>query len=230
VFSPAFSRIQDEPERIAATWARVARLMAAVTVPALAGLVVVAPDFVPLVLGEQWRASVPVVQVLAWVGIVQALQALNMDILMARDRTRTIFRFSILLCSAHLIAFSVGLQWGVIGVATAYAISTTLIEPISTVLAARSLGVSPMVFFRSVGRVFQAAIGMCLAVLLLREGLIDGDVAPAARLVMCIGFGAVVYGGLVLWRVPELAEEARNLLARRRGSRPVATQVAVAES
>ena len=47
VLSPAFCRMQDEPERIAAAWARVTRLMAAVTVPALAGLVVVAPDFVP---------------------------------------------------------------------------------------------------------------------------------------------------------------------------------------
>ena len=62
--------------------------------PALAGLVVVAPDFVPVVLGDQWTAAVPVVQILAWVGIVQALQSLNMDILMARGRARTMFRFS----------------------------------------------------------------------------------------------------------------------------------------
>jgi O-antigen/teichoic acid export membrane protein len=230
VFSPAFSRIQDDPERIAATWSRITRLMASVSVPALAGLVVVAPDFVPLVLGSHWVEAVPVVQILAWVGIVQALQTLNNDILMARGRARTIFRFSIVLCSAHLIAFSVGLEWGVIGVATGYAISTTLIEPINTVLAARSLGVSQMVFFRSVGRVFQAAIGMCIAVLLVRHGLLDSGVGPAGRLVLCIGVGAVVYGALVLWRVPELAEEARNLLQRRRGSRPMATQVAVAES
>ena len=43
VFSPAFSRIQDEPERIAATWARVGRIIAVVTVPMLGGLVIVAP-------------------------------------------------------------------------------------------------------------------------------------------------------------------------------------------
>ncbi len=152
VFSPAFSRIQDEPERIAATWARVTRILAAVSVPALAGLIVVAGDFVPVVLGEQWREAVPVVQILAWVGIIQALQTLNSDILMARDRTRTMFRFSAVLCAAHVIAFSVGLQWGVVGVAVAYAISTTLVEPFQTVLAARCLGVSPMVFFRSVAR------------------------------------------------------------------------------
>src|SRR3954447_4023885 len=179
VFSPAFSRIQDEPERIAALWARVARLMAVVSVPALAGLVVVAPDFVPLVLGDQWKDAVPVVQILAWVGIVQALQALNMDVLMARDRTRTMFRFAGVLTASHLIAFAVGLHWGVVGVATAYAISTTLVEPWMTVLAARSLGVSPLVFVRAIFGVFQAAIVMCGGVWLLRSWLVDVGVPPA---------------------------------------------------
>ena len=125
------------------------------------------------------------------------------------------FRFSIVVCTAHVIAFSLGLEWGVVGVAAAYAISTTLVEPVQTVLAARALGVSPMVFFRSVGRVFQAALGMCAAVLAVRYALVDGGVEPLARLLICIVTGAVVYGALCLWRVPELAEEARGLLRRR---------------
>lgn len=220
VFSPAFSRIQDEPARIAATWARVTRILAAVSVPALAGLIVVAGDFVPVVLGEQWREAVPVVQILAWVGIIQALQTLNSDILMARDRTRTMFRFSAVLCAAHVIAFSVGLQWGVVGVAAAYAISTTLVEPFQTVLAARCLGVSPMVFFRSVARVFQAALGMCAAVLAVRYALVDGGVDQLPRLLLCIASGAVAYAALCAWRVPELADEARDLLRRRASSAP----------
>jgi O-antigen/teichoic acid export membrane protein len=215
VFSPAFSRIQDEPERIAATWARVSRLMAAVSVPALAGLIVVAPDFVPLVLGEQWTAAVPVVQILAWVGIIQAVQTLNSDILMARDRARTLFRFSIFLTTAHLIAFIVGLQWGVVGVAAAYAISSTLCEPVQTFLAARALGVSPMVFFGSIARVFQVAAVMCAVVLGVRYGLIDAGVEPLPRLLLCIVTGAVVYVALCAWRVPELAQEVRGVLGNR---------------
>jgi O-antigen/teichoic acid export membrane protein len=231
VFSPAFSRIQDEPERIAAMWARVTRLMAAVSVPALAGLVVVAPDFIPVVLGDHWENAVPVVQILAWVGIVQALQTLNSDILMARDRTRTMFRFSLVVTAGHLIAFSIGLQWGVVAVAAGYAISTTLIEPYQTVLAARALGVSPMVFFRSVSGVFQAALGMCAAVLVVRLTLVDAGAGELVRLLACISTGAVVYLALCLWRVPELTEEARTLL---RGRSPGASRLtpspAVAES
>ena len=215
VFSPAFSRIQDQPERIAATWARVARLIAAISVPALGGLVVVAPDFVPLVLGSQWDAAVPVVQVLAWVGIIQAVQVINMDILLARGRARTMFRFALVVTTAHLIAFAVGLQWGVIGVATAYAISSTLVEPAQTVLAARALNVSPMVFVRAIAGVFQAVAGMCIAVLALRNFLVDAGVGAEGRLVLCIMAGVLVYGLLCLWRVPELVVEVRGLLDRR---------------
>jgi O-antigen/teichoic acid export membrane protein len=229
VFSPAFSRIQDQPERIAATWARVARLLAAVSVPALGGLVVVAPDFVPLVLGKHWEKAVPVVQILAWVGIVQAIQVINMDILLARGRARTMFRLALVVTASHVIAFSVGLQWGVIGVAVAYAISTTLVEPAQTVLAARALGVSPLVFVRAVFGVFQAAIGMCAAVVALRVTLLEAGVAAEARLALCVAAGALVYALLCLWRVPELRNEAQALLAGR-AQRRMSLVAAPAES
>jgi polysaccharide transporter, PST family len=216
VFSPAFSRMQDDPERIAATWARVGRLLAVVSMPALCGLVAVAPDFVPLVLGPQWHDAVPVVQVLAWVGLVQAVQAINMDILMARDRPKTMFRFALVLTTSHVIAFIVGLQWGVVGVAVAYAISTTLVEPGQTWLAAKALGVSPMIFIRALWPVLQASIAMALVVAGVRLGLEDAGVHAAGRLLICVGVGAVVYAVLCWWRVPELAGEVRSLLSRRR--------------
>jgi len=231
VMSPAFCRLQDEPERIAAAWARVTRLLATVTVPALAGLVVVAPDFVPVVLGDQWAAAVPVVQILAWVGIIQALQSLNVDILMARDRTRTIFRFSLVLTTCHLIAFAIGVQWGVVGVAVAYAVSTTLIEPVQTVLAARALGVSAMVFVRSVASVFQAALGMCVIVFATRVALLDLGVPAVSRLAICIVVGALSYAALCAWRVPEVAAEVKGVLRRRGGgARPLGAAAAAAES
>jgi O-antigen/teichoic acid export membrane protein len=231
VMSPAFCRIQDEPERIAAAWARVTRLVAAISVPALAGLVVVAPDFVPLVLGEQWVAAVPVMQILACVGIVQSLQSLSTDILMARDRARFIFRFSIVQVSAHVLAFTLGLQWGVVGVAALYAISTIVMEPLMPVFAARALGVSPLVFFRALSGVFQAALGMCAVVLGARLALVDAGVAAAPRLALCIAAGIASYALLSLWRVPELRHELRGVLRRRAGvPQPIVPPPAPAEA
>lgn len=231
VMSPAFCRIQDEPERIAAAWARVTRILASLCVPALGALVVLAPDFMPVVFGSQWDAAIPIVQILAWVGIVQALQGLTVDVLMARDRTRTIFRFSLVLSTCHVAAFVLGLQWGVVGVAASFAVSTTLVEPFQTVLAARSLGVSPMIIVRSIAGVFQATLGMCVVLLGVRLALVDAGTPEALRLLICAAAGAVVYLGLCTWRVPELAAELRGVLRRKgSGGQRVAGQAAVVES
>lgn len=228
VLSPAFARLQDEPERIAALWARAARLVGTIAIPGLAGLVVVAPDFVPTVLGKQWESAVPVIQLLAWVGALQAVQAINVDILVARDRTRTLFRYSMFFCTAHVIAFTIGLQWGIVGVAASYAISSTLVEPVLTVLCARAIGVSPWVFPRALWGVVQAAAGMCAVLLGLRIALIDADVPPALRLLLLIVAGAAALVPLLAWRAPEVYRDVRSLLGSRgRGGGPVGQPAAV---
>jgi O-antigen/teichoic acid export membrane protein len=223
VLAPAFSRMQEEPERIAAAWARVTRLIGAIVIPSLVGLIVVAPDFVPVVLGEQWHAAVPIVQILAWVGILQALQTPNVDILMARDRTSTLFRYSVGFTVAHITAFVIGLHWGVKGVAVAYAISSTLVEPVLTYLTARALGVSPFTTLRAVLGVGRAALAMAAAVLVTRLALIDAGVSAGPRLAACIAVGGIVFLGLCAWWAPEVRRDVLSLIRR---SRPAAPAVA----
>jgi O-antigen/teichoic acid export membrane protein len=209
VLWPAFSRIQDDPARILSGWLRVTRVVAMVAVPSLMGIVAVAPDFVPVVLGDQWESAVTLIQVLAWVGLLQALQSLNIDILQARDRTSTIFAYSVFFTVAHVVAFSVGVQWGVVGVAVAYAISSTLVEPVLTVLTARAIGASPWTFVRNLAGIFQAGLVMLAAVLGARLLLIDADVGEAGRLALLMCVGAAVFLPLCLWRTPELRRELR---------------------
>jgi O-antigen/teichoic acid export membrane protein len=214
VLAPAFSRMQDEPERIAEAWARVTRLIGAIAIPSLVTVVIVAPDFVPVVLGSQWEAAVPVIQIVAWVGILQALQSINVDILMARDRTRVLFGYAVFFCSAHVAAFIIGLHWGITGVAAAYAISSTFVEPVLTVITARALGVSPLVPVRSIAGVVQAAAIMAAAVLATRVLLVSAGAPAGARLAACSVVAAIVFGAACLWREPELKRELRTVIGR----------------
>jgi O-antigen/teichoic acid export membrane protein len=218
VLFPAFSRLQDQPERIAALWIRATRLVGAISIPALCGLVVVAPDFVSVIFGDSWAAAVPLIQVLAWVGLLQSLQTLNTEILQARDRTSTIFAYSVVFFCAHLTAFVVGLQWGVRGVAVAYAISSTLVEPAFTWVTARALNVSPMRLVRALSGVVQASLLMAVVVFELREVLLGTQLADAPRLVLLILAGIAVYVPLCLWRTPELRADTialRSMVRRR---------------
>jgi O-antigen/teichoic acid export membrane protein len=222
VLAPAFARLQDDRDKLAESWARAVRLIGLLAIPSLVGLVVVAPDFVTVILGDKWDAAAPLVRVLAVVGVLQALQSVNIDILMARNRTATVFRYSILFTCCHITAFVIGLQWGVLGVATAYAISSLLVEPVLTILTARAIDVSPMVFVRAVADLFAASAVMAAVVAASQAALTSAGVPPLPRLIIDAAIGAAVFTGLVLWRMPSITAEVKGLLAQVRGRRRAA--------
>jgi O-antigen/teichoic acid export membrane protein len=222
VLWPAFAEMQDDRERIAAGWVRVTRILAAIAMPALAGLVVVAPDFINVVLGERWASAAPLVQALAWVGILQTIQVLSVDILQARGKTSVVFRFTVFFTIAHLISFIIGLQWGALGVAVAYAISSTFVEPVLTYLTCRELRMSPWLMVRGLAGVFQATVLMAAGVYLLRSLLVQAGVGELGRLAICIAAGAVLYVVATLWRVPELRAEIVRIRGEASPVRPIA--------
>ena len=229
VFFPAFAQIQDDRARIADIWARLGRIVGALSIPSLVGLVVVAPDFVHVVLGDRWSEAAPVLQVLAWVGLLQSLQTMNGDILQALDRTGTLLRYTVFFFVAHVAAFAVGLHWGILGVACGYAVSSTIVEPLYSWVTARALGVSPWYFVRAL-RGVAAATGVMLAMLMVvRFGLLGDDQAPLTRLAVLSLVGAATYIPMCIRWAPELLTEATRVRRHRRGYREVAAPPVVTD-
>ena len=229
VFFPAFSRIQDDPVRVADAWRRVNRIIGAITIPAMLGLVVVAPEFVAVVFGERWEEAAPVVRLLALVGMLQSLQGLNSSILQARDRTGTLLRYALVVLAASLTAFGVGLNWGIVGVAAAYAVASFVVEPYYTWLTARALGTTLGSFARALSGVAQAAVGMAAVVAAARVALLEQGAGDAPRLLLLVALGAAVYLPLCAWRAPEVLTELRQLLPGRRRARTAVAAAAAAE-
>jgi O-antigen/teichoic acid export membrane protein len=215
VLFPAFARMQDEPGRMARAWLRVNRVVGAISIPAMIGLVVVAPDFVVVVLGDRWRAAIVVIQILCWVGLLQSLQRLNSSILEARDRTQALLRYSVVVFVASLVAFVGGLHWGIVGVATAYAISSTIVEPYYTWVTARAVDLTLRDFVASLRGILEATAVMGLAVLAVRLALVNAGVAPSLRLLVSIAVGGLVYLPTCALRSPQMVAEIRGLLPAR---------------
>jgi O-antigen/teichoic acid export membrane protein len=229
VFFPAFARIQDDRARIATLWVRVMRMVAAISIPSLAGLVVVAPDFVSVVLGDRWHQVASVVRVLAWVGILQSLQTMNGDILQALGRAQTFFRYTVLFFCAHLLAFAVGLHWGIMGLAVGYAISSTVVEPLFAWTTARALGTPLWPIVKGLSGVAEATIGMLVVVIAARVFLLE-NLTPLERLLLIPAIGIATYVPLCYWRVPELFVEVRHLKRARRGAAEPALAVPATEA
>jgi O-antigen/teichoic acid export membrane protein len=217
VLFPAFSRMQGDIEALKQAWFRANRVIVAMTASALLGLIVVAPDFVDVVLGPRWRPAVPVIQILAVVGILQSVQGLNSSVLRAVNQTSALFKYSVVVTVASVSAFVLGLPWGIVGVAAAYAISSAIVEPYYSCLTARSVGLSLRGFVTPLLGVLQAVIGMGAAVLFARELMLSIGVPPVPRLLLEVGLGAAVYLPLLTWRAPEVALELRSARAHVRG-------------
>lgn len=212
---PALSRLQDERERLAAAWLRVTRVVATLLVPALGGLVVVAPDLIPVLLGERWAEVAPLLQILAAGVVVLSVSALSFQVLTALDRTGTLLRFSAVEATLLVAAIAVGVRWGLTGVAVAYALVHLPTRAWLAWLATRALGMPFSRYVASVAGVVQAALPMLAVVAATRAALVEAATPAWLRLVVVVAVGVALYVPLALWRVPELRGEARRLLGRR---------------
>lgn len=215
VFYAAFVRFQHDSRRLGEAWLRVNGLTGALLVPAFLGLLVVAPDLVPVVLGQRWHAAIPVLQLLSLGGVAQSLQAYNGNVYQALGRPGRFLRFMCFSTAVTVSAFVIGLQWGVVGVAGSFAVARWIVLFVNTVGISRLLDLSPLRPLRAYAAVISRAGVMAAAVAAGRLALIEAGLPPGLRLVSLIAAGTIVYVGLTLVAAPEVVRDIRTSLRAR---------------
>jgi PST family polysaccharide transporter len=209
VLFPAFSRIADKRDRLISGYLRASRLIVAIVLPLFLLIVITIPDLVPVVLGSKWSSTTTVIQVLAWLGILQSLRALNTAILLACDRPGLLFRIALIGLPVYVLGFVVGLRWGIVGVASGATIAASIIQPLYTIAAARTLGIRSLEVIDQCRRVILAAAASFALALALRFVLVDLDLSAAARLSVLVFTFVLLYVAIALKAEPRLRDEAR---------------------
>lgn len=130
VMVPALSRMTHEPERYRHAFLRVLPLVLLFALPGVAFAVATATLFVPLVLGEQWQDSARIFQALGFAGLLQPLNSPSGWLFISQGRTTEYLRWGIFAAITSGLAFVIGLPYGAVGVATAYAIQEYLRTPL----------------------------------------------------------------------------------------------------
>jgi len=72
---PTYSALQNQKKRLRKTYLNTLEITFYITVPMAVGIVVVAPEFTVVVLGEDWEPIVPALQVMAVAGFVRGIAA-----------------------------------------------------------------------------------------------------------------------------------------------------------
>ena len=214
VFYSAFARLQHDPIRLGRAWLRGTQLVSAINVPAFLGLAIVAPDFVPVVLGSRWDSAVPVLQWLCLAGVAHSFQTLDWSVIQAVGLPGRVLRFMTFSAVITVVAFVLGLHWGIVGVAALFAVSRTIAMVVFTWLTCRTIAMPVREFVRSAGWVGALSLPMAVAVYIARVALVHGGVPAGPRLAVLVLLGIGVYLGTVAWRAPELVAEIRALFRR----------------
>ncbi len=117
---PLFARVQESTEKLRRGYITMQRVLAALNFPLLFGLAAVAPVFIPLVLGQQWRPSVVLVQILAGVALSRSTGNPVGSLLLAKGRADLGFYWNLFVVLTQVPAVYFGAKiGGTIGVATA---------------------------------------------------------------------------------------------------------------
>ena len=203
---PGYARLAGDPEQLRRAFLQVIGLVALLTIPAGAGIGLVAEPLVQLLLGSKWVDAVPLIQVLAAFGIVRSIHGPNGSIYLALGKPWIV---AALQCVQLVIVIGLMLllipRLGPIGAAWAILVGAFTTMTLNYVMVLRELSLPLADLMAVVWRPFVAALAMTVTLIGISNHLwpLETGVGPTAmRLAAMIAAGAVSYAVtlLVCWR------------------------------
>ncbi|MCF8095359.1 MAG: lipopolysaccharide biosynthesis protein [Desulfobacteraceae bacterium] len=123
---PALSRLQDDSERFQKVYYQGIALLASLTMPTIAFLVIACDDLIPLFLGQGWQGTIILFQALAAAAFIQALDLTKGWATIPFGRGKRIMLCNTIDSIFTIVAICIGIYWGALGVAVALSLSALI--------------------------------------------------------------------------------------------------------
>lgn len=217
---PAYAKISADKAQLKREYLSVLATVALLGLPAAAGIGAVAAPLVALVLGDRWRDTVPVIQILAIAGVVRILAGNAYPVYLARTRADIIVRLNFMYGLLNvLLMWPLTARFGLLGAAAGSLAASAIGTPVSLGIAMRMTGVRARELVREIWRPLTAA-ALMFTVLSVRTATHDtaaGPLASLASLTTGVALGAFLYvaGVAATWVLAGRPEGAETVLWRR---------------
>ena len=164
---PAFARIQHQPDRLRRAFYKVTRYTSLFAFPVFLGLATLAPELVPVIFGEKWAPSIPVMQVLAMIGILQSVLFFNGSVIKASGKPSWQLGIMTLNAVFSVVGFLVAVRWGIVAVAASFVVVGYLLAPVSYFAVRKLIQID----FRTYMWQFMPSLFASLVMVVTIEGL-----------------------------------------------------------
>lgn len=197
VVFPAYSKVQSDTAAVRRGYLLSVRVITLLSFPAAAGLVVVAPVFVPAVLGDQWLAMVVPMQLFAAYAALRSFRSATVPLFRAVGHPEydTYVRVVKLALIVPFI-YPAAQAYGVDGVAAVILGHAAVAAPLASYVAVRSVEGSSVEFARVLAYPLVGSLVMAGVVYTARERIVG--VPAVLELVVLVLVGVAVYAALML--------------------------------
>ena len=209
---PAFSRIQDDRDRIAHHVLQAIRLASLFSFPVFWGIGAVAPEIVSGFLGEKWEPAILPLEILAIVMPLRMIGQLMPPTLQGAGKAGLNARNQFVLFAIMTIAFLIGAQYGIVGLSIAWLVGfpITFLANVGSWFPALGIPMSRM--WSAIAGPALAAAGMFASVAGARAYGAGHGLTALGTLAL---IGAATYAALSLIVNRNGIREARSVMLRR---------------
>ena len=207
ILFPSFSELAVDRGRLRRVVCESINVLGSLALPAGCGFALVANDFVPLGLGNQWTVIVPLLTVLAPYLGLRATLSMTLPCVMALGETRLLFRVSFVYALVHLPLFVVATaRFGLTGSIGSIVVAGMLYSYLNAWMLHRTLGLSPAEIVGPLRRPLLATAVMVGAVFAVDAATpldLFSEAGSWLSLLIKTLVGAIVFGGVqyAIWRL-----------------------------
>ena len=194
---PAYAKLASEGQgALRREYLSVIAVIVLLSLPAVFGLASTAQLLVPVLLGPNWTATIPVLTLLAFFGFTNIIQSNAQAAYLALGRADIPAKVNALHVAVQLATLiPLTSRYGVVGSAAAYLATAAVMIPLSLGVALRMLHIRVLEFVQQIWRPIAAASLMYAAVRLYIVRVAAGATGPTAlmHLITAVAIGVVIY-------------------------------------
>lgn len=188
---PTFSRLQTEPERLRKAFIKIIKLTNLITFPCFIGVSLLSAELIPILFGDQWRSSIPVMRILAFVGIIQSTYIFKSSVILAMGKPTWRLGIGILNSTVSVIGFCIGVRWGIEAVAISYIITNYLFSPVSVLAVQKLINIKISDYYGQYTAPLIASAIMAISIIGVR--ILASSLESYLLLLVSMLVGALVY-------------------------------------
>ena len=162
--------------------------------PLVAYMGVYSESLIGIILGQKWMASAFVLKILALSAIVEPMAGTCGTVMITNGRTKDYLYVGVAQAAFLSICLGIGNFWGIMGVASAYAVYTLLSLPFLVWFSFKGTPISPGLFYEALRRPAFACI--IVSALLVTFQYLSGIPGGIAEIGYSIVLAPVLYFGL----------------------------------